>query len=318
MARHEVQFPTNISYGSSGGPGHNTSYLESAGGASTRVGRWGSAVRSWNVTEGVKTKAQVRELYEFVIAREGGLHSFRFKDWSDFSTDDTRGATPDAAAFDDVVIGTGDGVTTDFQLLTKYTSGATTKTRTLQAPVSGTVRSGISGVSKAETTDWTVDLTTGIISYLVPPIAAATVTAGCDFDCVVYFAPGTDALLSISLDKCDIRSIPQIGVIEEPSTVPIDDEMHWGNGSELGFTIPTAISNLTARAWSLTPTAAATILLPSPTQQFAGGPHFFLYNAGAFTITVKTGTTTIGTIVAGATKTACVFVVGGVNVWRIF
>ena len=315
MTRHEVQFPTRISFGSSGGPGHNTIFLDSKGGSQTRIGRWGAAIRQYDARMGVQSTADAVELIGFVIAREGGLHSFRYKDWLDYSTDATRVGT---AAFGDVVIGTGDGSTQDFQLLTKYTSGSTTKTRNLQAPVTGTVKSGINGVDKAITVDWTVDTTTGVVHYLTAPGIGLPVTSGCQFDVPAHFGPGIDAVFSISIDDFSNRTVPSIPIIEDPSTVPVDDEMHWGGGAALAFTAPQQITSLTARAWSLTPTAAATLLLPSPTQQQAGGPHFFLANLSAFTITVKTGATTIGTIVAGATKTACVFKIGGVNVWRIF
>jgi uncharacterized protein (TIGR02217 family) len=84
---HNVIFPEDISYGSSGGPGFNTSVIELASGAEQRNVNWKQQRAEYDVSHGVKTRDQMEHLVEFFTARRGKAYGFRFKDWMDFTID---------------------------------------------------------------------------------------------------------------------------------------------------------------------------------------------------------------------------------------
>jgi len=315
MAFHEsANFPTQVN-GSAGGPGHSTLYLEAKGGGLTRLARWDGARRRFQALPVGITPEQAAEVIRFSIAREGGLHGFRFKDWSDYSTG-TDGW--DAAAFDDESIGTGDGSTTQFQLVKRYTNGGETKVRTLKKPVSGTVKSGVAGVEKTEGVHFTVDHTTGTVTYASAPTLGQQVTAGCEFDVPAMFGPGADQLVQITMDSFRARSVPSVEILEDFDPSPVDDEYHYGGAFEASFSIPYQVTPLMGRVAGLTPGAATDVLLPAATLYEEGGPYMFLTNlSGANVITVKSLGSTIGTIGTSSTKTLLCALVSSVKTWRL-
>ena len=196
MTFHEVQFPTDIAFGSTGGPGFSTDIVTAQSGYEQRNVNWATARASYNVAHGVKATAQLTELIAFFRARQGKAYGFRFKDWADFSV--TSAA-----------IGVGDAVTTQFQLVRSYVSGAQTVVRNVAKPVSGTVVIYLAGVSQAN--GWSVDTTTGIVTFLAAPNSGVAVTADFEFDVPVRFDTDT---LSAKLDSYGVNSWNNIPLVE--------------------------------------------------------------------------------------------------------
>lgn len=196
MAFVEVQFPADIAYGSSGGPEYATDIVASQSGYEQRNVNWEQARARYNVAHGVKTKAQLDALIAFFRARKGRAHGFRFKDWTDYQ------ATTEA-------LGTGDGVTTQFQLVKRYVSGAVTELRTITKPVSGTVQIYKNAV--LQSSGVSVNTTTGIVTFTVAPTIGQAITATYQFDVPVRF--DTDKL-SASLDAYGIHSWLDIPLVE--------------------------------------------------------------------------------------------------------
>lgn len=192
----EVQFPPDISYGSSGGPEYATDIVISQNGHEQRNIHWSAARARYNVAHGVKTKAQLDALVAFFRARKGRAYGFRFKDWTDY------GATAQA-------IGTGDGVRTQFQLKKRYSSGAVNEDRAIVKPVSDTVQVYKAGV--LQTSGVSVDTTTGVVTFAVAPMAGQAITASFEFDVPVRF--DTDRL-SATLEAYGIHSWLDIPLIE--------------------------------------------------------------------------------------------------------
>lgn len=181
------RFPDDISYGSQGGPGYNTSIIQIKSGAESRNVNWSIARYEYDVSYGVQTMDNLEELIEYFHAVAGMAYGFRYKDWSDFKSCNT-GDTPSAV---DQVIGTGDAVESDFQLKKVYTKGAFSRSRDITKPVTGTVLISINGVQKLEgdgTYPWSVDTATGIVTFssTVPP-DGEIVRAGYEFDVPVRF-----------------------------------------------------------------------------------------------------------------------------------
>ena len=76
----EIQFPTDISYGASGGPVYLTEIVTSLSGHEQRNSKWSQARAKYNVASGIKTEAQWKALIAFFRARRGMAVGFRFKD----------------------------------------------------------------------------------------------------------------------------------------------------------------------------------------------------------------------------------------------
>lgn len=194
----ETQFPTDISYGAVGGPMFSTDIITNYGGYEQRNANWSAPLREWNVAHGIKTTAQLNTLITFFHVMQGKATGFRFKDWSDYS------ATQQ-------VIGTGDGVETDFQIIKKYTVASNTFTRTITKPLAAGLVVRVNEVVKTLTTDYTVSTTTGIITFISPPTNTHVIDCTFEFDVPARF--NTDKM-DISLDSYQIGSWANIPIME--------------------------------------------------------------------------------------------------------
>ncbi len=198
------RFPPAISRGSSGGPERRTEIVTTASGREERNSRWADSRRRFNAGFGVKSLNDIHEVVAFFEERRGRLHAFRWKDHADFkSCAPQNGISPT-----DQIVGTGDGATAGFQLVKNYGSGLRNYTRAITKPVAGSVVAAVNGII---TTGFTVNTTTGIITFSVAPSIGQTVTAGFAFDVPVRF--DTDQL-SINLAHFGAGDIPEIPVVE--------------------------------------------------------------------------------------------------------
>lgn len=181
MAFHEVLFPTNIGYGSSGGPTRRTDIVTLDSGYEQRNTPWAHARRRYNITYGLKTYDDLHTLITFWEARAGQLHGFRFRDFSDYKSC----APLQTAAPTDQLLGTGDASDVTWQLIKTYTSGSNSYVRTIAKPVSGTVRVALNDVEQLS--GWSVDTTTGLITFVSAPGSGVSIKAGYHFDVPVRF-----------------------------------------------------------------------------------------------------------------------------------
>ncbi len=205
MAFHEIRFPDSISRGAKGGPERRTRIVELASGDEERNATWANSRRRYDVSYGVRRADDLAAVVAFFEARNGRLHAFRFKDWSDY-----KSCLPSAApAPTDQIIGTGNGSTTTFALTKTYASGAQSWARAIFKPVAGTVTVSLNGAVQGS--GWSVNTTSGIITFTVPPTTGAVIRAGFEFDVPVRF--DTDEL-PVTLDIERTGSIPSIPLIE--------------------------------------------------------------------------------------------------------
>ncbi|MEH7829881.1 DUF2460 domain-containing protein [Gemmobacter denitrificans] len=205
MAFHEIRFPDSISRGAKGGPERRTRIVELASGDEERNASWANSRRRYDVSYGVRRADDLAAVVAFFEARNGRLHAFRFKDWSDY-----KSCLPSAApAPTDQIIGTGNGSITTFALTKTYASGVQSWARAIIKPVAGTVTISVNGV--AQGSGWSVNTTTGIVTFVVAPTTGAVIRAGFEFDVPVRF--DTDEL-PVTLDIERTGSIPSIPLIE--------------------------------------------------------------------------------------------------------
>jgi uncharacterized protein (TIGR02217 family) len=206
MNFHEVRFPAPLSIGSSGGPERRTEVVEINNGFEERNSPWAHSRRRYDAGLGVRSLDDLAEVIAFFEARRGQLFGFRWKDWTDFKSCVPSGK-PRAG---DVVIGTGDGVSNEFQLRKIYKSGAESYVRPIKKPVDGSVTIAINDLT-VSTDTITIDHSKGIVHFSNPPGAGAKITAGFEFDIPVRF--DTDRI-NTSLASFSAGDIPSVPVVE--------------------------------------------------------------------------------------------------------
>jgi uncharacterized protein (TIGR02217 family) len=206
---HETRFPTAIARASQGGPERRTDVVVLGSGAEERNARWADSRRSWNAGYGVKSLDDLYAVIAFFEERRGRLHGFRWRDPADCKSCPPQG-TPTAL---DQAIGTGDGATAAFQLVKTYGSEFNPWTRAVRKPVAGSVLVAVAAVAQTPDAAYSVDHTTGIVTFQPGHIPAADVpiTAGFAFDVPVRF--DTDRL-EINLQGFRHGAIPSIPIVE--------------------------------------------------------------------------------------------------------
>ncbi|MER2519729.1 MAG: DUF2460 domain-containing protein [Bdellovibrionales bacterium] len=206
MSFDDVVLPLRVDYGSGGGPSFSTDVVVIDNGFERRNQNWAQARRVFDARTGVRSAADAAALLAFFHARAGRARGFRLRDWSDYSSAADGVSLP---VFSDQVLGTGDGVATQFALRKTYASGAVAHRRILTKPVSGSVAVGVGGVQL--TSGFSVDTGTGVVTFAAPPASGQSVTAGFLFDVPARF--DTDQLaLTVENYSAYTAAIPLVEV----------------------------------------------------------------------------------------------------------
>lgn len=199
------RFPVDISFGSSGGPIFDTSVIILSSGFEQRNANWSEPLRRWDVSYGIKTEALMNTLLLFFNAMAGRTHGFRFKDFTDF-----KSVSPEATVgFNDMILGTGDGAKTVYQIIKNYITGSQTQIKSIKKTVTGTVRVALDAVEQFS--GFTIDNNLGTITFSVAPAGGVVVGAGYEYDVPVRFDMDN---LEISLTAFVARNLPSIPVRE--------------------------------------------------------------------------------------------------------
>lgn len=207
MSFHEIRFPASLSFGSVGGPERRTDVVTLANGFEERNTPWAHSRRRYDAGLGLRSLEDMELLIAFFEARQGQLFGFRWKDWSDY-----KSARASAEVdFRDQVIGQGNGVETRFQISKTYRSGSVQYQRPITKPVAGSLRLGLGQEALKEGIDFTLDLTTGVVTLSHPPERGITIVAGYEFDVPVRF--DTDRLQT-SVSSFQAGEAPNVPVVE--------------------------------------------------------------------------------------------------------
>lgn len=324
---HEVRFPTDISYDSKGGPGFQTNIVELDSGGEVRIARWSSPRRRYNAAYGVKTQQQLATLAAFYVARTGPAYGFRYKDFSDFTTNPTDHLAAPSAT--DVVIGTGDGTTTAFQLLSTYQALAVgdsiIKTRVIRKPVAGTVKVAVNGVVKTITVDYTVDTTTGVVTMVTAPTSGHVVTAGCEYDVPVRFGKEVDEALSMSIEHYGEGSAEDIPLVEIIEPTDSTEEYSYGGACEYVVWGSIQVNINLGRVHvvqAMVPTSpSARLVLPDPTSMAPGGPVLYIVLEGTNNLDIydHAGNALVTGMSPGTALTGIISLLGdGSHIWYLY
>jgi uncharacterized protein (TIGR02217 family) len=196
MAFHQVRFPLDVSLGARGGPERATDIVTLSSGREERNQRWAQSRRRYNAGYGIKSRADMQAVLAFFEERRGRFHSFLWRDGLDHSS---NGQQP---------LGTGDGVTTAFQLIKRYGAAFDPYDRPITKPVAASVEVFVDGVM---TVDFEIDEITGIVTLDTAPDVGAVLTASFEFDVPVRFDIDR---LDIELSGFDAADAPAIPLIE--------------------------------------------------------------------------------------------------------
>lgn len=198
---HDVRLPDNIERGASGGPMFNTTILATSSGREQRNINWSRERLQWDFSYSVLDKITYKQLQEFFRARRGRAFGFRFKDWADYQWENES-------------IGVGDGANDTFQMTRTYDSaGPLPYIRSVTKPLVTTVVVTVNAITKTETTEYTIDYSTGIITFLAGNIPAGgeIVRLTGEFDVAVRFV---EDFMAVELEWEQLGDIPAAGIIE--------------------------------------------------------------------------------------------------------
>ncbi|MGR3679608.1 MAG: phage distal tail protein, Rcc01695 family [Paracoccaceae bacterium] len=207
MNFHEIRFPASLSFGSLGGPERRTDVVTLANGFEERNTPWAHSRRRYDAGVAMRSLDDIETLISFFEARRGQLFGFRWKDWSDYKSS----IASQEVAVDDQVIGQGDGIRVDFQLMKTYRSGEFTYQRPVTKPVAGSVVVAIEQDPLREGVDFNVDTATGIVTLAQPPLESLDISAGFEFDVPVRF--DTD-YIQTSVASFQAGDVPNVPVVE--------------------------------------------------------------------------------------------------------
>jgi uncharacterized protein (TIGR02217 family) len=180
MSFLEIRFPEDVSALAQGGVQFSTHVTRLASGRERRVLNWSQPLdRFFISTVVMDDPARYRLVRDFFYMVRGRASGFRFFDHGDNEAE----MAP---------IGTADGMLVEFQLANVYGQGASAFTRIIHKPihqesVAGANRAVRIYVDGAEVqSGWSVDPTTGVVTFDAPP-ASGTVSWSGHFDKPVRF-----------------------------------------------------------------------------------------------------------------------------------
>lgn len=199
MSFDEVRLPVNVEKGALGGPTFNTTVIELSSGFEQRNQNWSVAKAKYDIAYSIQTIEDLYLVIAFFYARKGKARGFRFRDWSDYQITSNE------------QFGTGDGVETQFQLSVTYSDAASSYTRNIKKPVSGSVRIWVNSVEVFSPASWSVDTTTGIVTFVTAPTSGHAIEWQGEFDVPVRFDNDS---LGVNMEIFNAGTIGSIPLVE--------------------------------------------------------------------------------------------------------
>ncbi len=190
--------------------------------AETQVDRYTSLNHPYVLAKGTlrydgrSTAVQNAAIRAMFNRAAGMMHAFRHKDHGDFST---NGFTGTPTSHDQLCVEI-DAVAKTYQITRWYvaTPDTTSPRRLILLPITGTVAvaklNGVTWTPLTETTHYTVNYLTGVITLVTALGAGDTLYAGCEFDIPVKFESNLEGvdwsdygILSSQVNLIEVRSL---------------------------------------------------------------------------------------------------------------
>jgi len=185
MFYDDINFPTDISFNSPGGPAFLTAIAKVPSGHHQADIRRDTPLCQWDVGYGARTIGKIYDLYKLFMVVRGQGHMFLFKYWLDYTSQDGA-QDPTGVTELDQVIATATAGQTQFQLIKTYSVGSASLVKTIHKPKAGTLKVAVDGTP--ELSGWTMDAATGIITRSSGLTGGEVVTAGYEYYHPVRFS----------------------------------------------------------------------------------------------------------------------------------
>jgi uncharacterized protein (TIGR02217 family) len=174
----DIILPQAIAFDSATGPAAAAQIITTSSGFRAVNLLHAEHLRRFDLSYGIKKIEDLYAILEIWEAVEGPANSFLIRDWNDWNTTAGKMGELDAGfitATDMPLQNTtdltnvGDGTTLTYQLTKTYTAGSKTRTRTIKKPQNGTVLIAENSVTLTESVDYTIDYSTGLVTFTVAP-----------------------------------------------------------------------------------------------------------------------------------------------------
>lgn len=203
MTFKDMRLHDNISMGAVGGPGFSSNVVTLNSGFESRQQNWEDARCWYDISKSCSTDEERAQLIAFFRLCKGRVHSFRFKDWTDFTVSADEGVFRQLTAI-------------TFQLVKRYTTEDGTDDRDIALPYEVVVtETGSPITTLVDGLDYTLDPLTGIMTLLSSPVPAPSYWAGkfdvpCRFDIDklrlnINGVPSRRVLTSDTIPICEVR-----------------------------------------------------------------------------------------------------------------
>lgn len=205
---HNVRLPEEIEMGARGGLGFKTTILESNSGREQRNIEWSRARGRWDISYGIRNKADLIAVRDFHLARYGRAYGFRFKDWLDY-------------VMPRQTIAVGTGAVSSFPVFKEYSSGGFVYRSYLTRIVANSYSLWIGGVLQG-ISDFNLDIDVGTVTTPAAPGVGVIVEFACQFDRPVRFDIDRMEIQGIIAEnKEDTDQTAQTEGVEGITAVPI-------------------------------------------------------------------------------------------------
>ena len=183
------RFDETVAYWARGGPTYSTKVVINFGGIESRNANWDQARCVFDITSGMQTVTGKNAIITQFRACKAMAYGFRFKDFQDFGVGLTANSKAGYIGIGYInADGLGNGASSG-QLYSYYASGSNIEARVIKKPcVSPTPKIYVNGVLQTVSTNYTLDTTTGIITWIGGnPSGTDTVRWVGEFDVPVRF-----------------------------------------------------------------------------------------------------------------------------------
>lgn len=179
------RFPDEIAAWAVGGRGFMTTVVETYGGNEYRNAAWSQARGKWEVLQDAvrmgnpSSPRSMQALRTLFRVCAGQLYGFRFKDYQDYQ-DEAGGVLG--------TTGLAVGSTLAYQMFKDYVLSPLSYQQIIQKPVASTIAVYNNGVLQTTPGQYSLDSTTGIVTFVSQPTVGHTLTWTGEFDVPVRFA----------------------------------------------------------------------------------------------------------------------------------
>ena len=179
MSFKEVRLDIKISYDSQGGPSYKTTVVELPSGQEFRRGWWANGRKKWRIKKELLSRTEVKNLEAFFRNMKGKLFGFRIRDWNSYLIVD-----------EPVGILTNTAGQLQFRYIEPITNSIEIQKITkpvLVADVNNSVDSDLyspdivlkrNGTVWPSSGNWTLNRTTGVVTYTVSQAGQAITWSG--------------------------------------------------------------------------------------------------------------------------------------------